>query len=319
MAIKFGKTQAAKAKAKPAPKPSAAARKTPAPLAGGKPKKRWKTAVERKKKGALAVQPTASVIAQLFDGSEQAVSELRTLDDFMKAGHNFARRSVEAVFYFSALILAAKERLDKDDYVKFTDSMSLASSSASQYMTIARSERLRKLKEAGKELPTTAHVLYLLASMDDDEYKAFTKEHKIDARLDTDDLRDFRTSWKDREKIAHLPKTTRQAAQEAAEEHTDAAVAPVGDNDEGAFQAPPEADQPSGSPNMPEPQNAALVTFRELGEGILAIKVEDMLASIHNVAEAGEALGFATQLVEHVELIRTKFADHEFDLQDAAA
>lgn len=332
MAITFGKTNAAKAAGKtgkpnpkPAPKPSAAKRKTtiaehppnpkPDPRAGVTVAKAVVKNMTPKQVKAAMAKPGNAVA--LVNGSPP-IASLRTYADFKEAGFAILRRSVEAVFHFADLLLQAKKHLSKEDFGRLSDELSVASSSASQYMTIAKSERLHKLRDGGTDLPNTAHVLYLLASMDEDEFKAFAKKHDISHELETADVRQFRVDWKNRNGIAQLPKTTQQATTEATKETAAAVTAPVEGADPGEFGGAPTAETANGSPKLPPTGTAALTTFEELGEGILAITPDSLGDAILDVETAARMSSFSTRLVEHAELIRTKLADKEFDLQDAA-
>lgn len=292
--------------------------------ASPKPAKGSKVAGLRAMREANA-STTSVAVTVIGNGSDAiaAIKALKTFADFEKAGMVLLRRSTEAVFWFSHFLLRAKGVLTKEEFDQLGEKLSVAHSTAQQYIVTAQSERMAKLWKDGADLPPNAHTLYLLASMSDDEFATFSQSHRIERDMPTSLVRAFRVEYKDRASIAHQPKTTRQATQAATEQAANEATAPVtGDDahtDAGAFGDAPEAAEANGSPNLPSDaavrSTAALDTFKEIGQSLQSLDPKDISACLTD-ADASDYLTFATQVAEHAEDIRKAISDAEWAIKN---
>jgi hypothetical protein len=309
MAIRYAPKGARKSKeraaTRPAPKPSRA-----------KPMR-----ASRKRPALPAAIHTHSLVSlQPFQVTLEEIGKLNTFAEFRQAGFVILRRSVDAVIWFAELLWQGKQRLTPDEFEQLQRDLQVAATTASQYVTTAKSERIRKLREDDADLPAAAHTLYLLASLSDAEYKAFLKEHKITKDLTVTEIRQFRTLFKERAELAHLPKTTRAAEQQATEEAANEATAPI---EEGAdphefAQAPEIMEGMRGEPGEGSNPGDAYATFKELGEGILEISKEAIEESFHNIDadEAESRYAFVTSVTDHIADLHKLVSDLQFALSN---
>jgi hypothetical protein len=278
-----------------------------------KPSKAGKTTSSRKARKPPRPTGAGTRLVSLAPASQtmDEIHKLRTIDEFLQAGFMIMRRTVDAVIWFAELLWQAKQRLTPEEFDKLSDELSIAGTTAVQYITTARSERIRKLREQDADLPAGAHTLYLIASMDEDEYKNFTKLHKITKDLTTTDVRHFRAAWKEQKELAGRPKSTRAAELDAMDEAANEATAPV---EEGAdpheFAEAPEVEE--GGTIEPSP----FATFEELGLALLDIAPEAIRGSFEGVTpeEADRRFDLLNQMVSYIEKVHAIVSDAQFAL-----
>jgi hypothetical protein len=288
----------------PAPKPSTLKRKD----------KR----APRKRPVRAAPPKNALVSLQPYSTTVEEIHKLNTFDEFRIAGFAILRRTVDAVMWFAELLWQGKQRLTPDEFEQLQRDFSVASTTAVQYITTAKSERIRKLRKEEADLPAAAHTLYLLASMDDDEYAAFLKVHKVTKELTTTEVRHFRTEWKTRQELAHLPKTTAAAQQQATEEAAHEATAPVEPGaDEHEFADAPEVGEGSEAfQRNTEVAGGGYPLFNELGESFLEISEDSISESFIGIdaEEAEKRFDFAKRLLDHVTTLHNLISDLQFSI-----
>ncbi|MGP6511245.1 hypothetical protein, partial [Klebsiella pneumoniae] len=129
----------------------------------------------------LVVSATGEIITQ----------NLKTVADFVQAGSIVWRRTVDSIFLMSRILDLAHDRLSRDDYQDLVTKLHMSDSSASQLRKITVNPRLVQLADSGATLPASTHTLYLLSSMNDEDFKAFTSAHDLDADVRTEDVRKF--------------------------------------------------------------------------------------------------------------------------------
>lgn len=292
----------------PAPKPSTAERKARAgktPRAARKSRAVTKTTVH-----ALASLTPSNVTIE-------EIHQLNTLEEFRNAGMVILRRTVDAVIWFAELLWEGKKRLAPEEFEQLQRDLSVASTTAVQYITTAKSERIRKLRDdESVTLPPAAHTLYLLASMSDDEYKAFLKEHAISKDLTTTEVRTFRVAFKEKAELAHLPKTTKAAEQQATQEAADEATAPVeAGADPHEFAQAPEISESAPGETV---QQGGYALFQELAQGILEIPLDDIRGSFEGIDadEAEKRFRFTTEVTEHLAQVHALVADLQFAISN---
>jgi hypothetical protein len=301
MAIRFaGKNAKPKPGSRPAPKPGTAKRKAVRP-----PRKRAGLATKAVEHALVSLQPPHTTTIE-------EIGKLNTLAEFQQAGLVIMRRTVDAHLWLAELIWQGKQRLTPEEFEQLQRNLSVAATTALQYITTAKSERIRKLRDQEADLPASAHTLYLLAAMDDAEYKAFLKDHHITKDLTTTEVRQFRVWFKDQAAIASLPKTTRAAQEKAAEDAANEATAPVEDGaDPNEFaQAPEVGDEVRGEDGY--------ATFKELGQGLLEITSDSIQESFRNIDadEAETRFAFTTKVAEHIADLHKLVSDLQFALSN---
>lgn len=292
----------------PAPKPSSAKRKERAVKPSRSPRKRPGREVAQTAHSLVSLAPSNVTIEEIH--------QLGTLEEFRRAGMIILRRTVDAVIWFAELIWQGKQRLTPEEFEQLQRDLSVASTTAVQYIATAKSERIRKLREdESVTLPAAAHTLYLIASMDDAEYKAFLKEHTIDKELTTTQVRTFRVAYKERAELAHLPKTTRAAEQQATQEAANEATAPVEEgSDPHEFTQAPEVSEGG----LGEQAQGGYALLEELATSILEISDDDIRATFDgiNAEEAEKRYRFVTEFTERLAQVHALVADLQFAISN---
>lgn len=254
----------------------------------------------------------------------EALPKLETFEEFRDAGLSLIRRSVESIMLQCKLMFHARDKLTTEDFNKLATEMHMARKTAEQYITIAKSERIEKLRKDKPEmLPNSSTILYLIASMDGSEWKEFQRAHKLEPELTAAEVRLFRQLYKAKQEIEHLPKTTAGAAARAAAEAAANATAPTDPNaDENELAEAPEGDEAEGSPRLggafgkdEEAMQPPMDLLLELGDALMALKIDAIIDSMsENKDEAAAQLQRITNLAEYIERIRVAVSDKEFEM-----